>query len=57
MQVRKISNADASQMQATCRQLAGNLKGTCKELADKFQKVPYNMWELVGIGKDLEIQS
>jgi len=40
MQVRKISNADASQMQATCRQLAGNLQGTCKELADKFQKVP-----------------
>jgi hypothetical protein len=38
MQVRKISNADASQMQATCRELAGNLQGTCRELADKFKK-------------------
>jgi hypothetical protein len=54
MQVRKISNADASQMQV-------NLQGTCRELAGNLQtsskKFPYNIWELVRIEKDLEIQS
>jgi len=37
LQRRKISNADATQMQRTCRELAGNLQGTCMELADSFR--------------------
>ncbi len=53
MQVRKISNADASQMQATCRQFAGNLQGTCKELADKFKKDHIQYGNLSGSEKIL----
>ncbi len=32
------SEKSAMQMRRRCRQLAGNLQGTCKELADKFKK-------------------
>jgi hypothetical protein len=49
------------QMRRRCRQLAGNLQGTCRELAGNLQtsskKITYTIWELVSIGKDLEIQS
>ena len=51
------SEKSAMQMRRRCRQLAGNLQGTCRELARNLQtsseKFPYNIWELDGMGKEV----
>ena len=56
--LQRICNAEksATRMHRRCSELAANLLGTCRELAGNlqtsFDKFPYNIWELVGMGQE-----